>query len=66
MWLNGDCRTAPVACNISGGAVPRVLSELLENRNYLNLILYMISTDILVFFKFRKNLEIYILFTAWL
>jgi len=40
----------------SGDTVTRVLSDLLENRNYLHLVSYMISTDIFVAFKFRKKL----------
>jgi hypothetical protein len=32
----------------------RVLPELLENGNYLNLVLHKISTEIFVAFKFRK------------
>jgi hypothetical protein len=42
----------------SGGTVTCVLSELLENLNYLHLAPYMISTDIFVAFKFRKKLYI--------
>ena len=41
----------------SGGTVTCVLSELLENRNYLNLVPYMISTDISVAFKSRKTIH---------
>jgi len=53
LHVTAAVRPAAVTCNISGVAVPRVLSELFQNPNYLYFISYMINTYC-VSFKFRK------------